>query len=149
MFHPTIKIVLFLLRGNPRNHPISHPPLLRFLISRNDNEKQIVWGKSLNTIQLPCIFLNHGSYHLFQLDRVGVDFVSPPSQQLTTTRTNPHQNLPEESVLQTWYLAHRLKSQNKHQGRTTKDGHLPYLGWSPTNQKMVTHQKEVHYRFEI
>ena len=23
------------------------------------------------------------------------------------------------------------------------DGHLPYLGWSPTNPRMVTHQKEV------
>ena len=29
------------------------------------------------------------------------------------------------------------------------DGHLPYLGWSPTNPRMVTHQKEVHYRLGI
>ena len=40
-----------------------------------------------------------------QLDRVGVDFVSPPSQQQVT---NPHQNLPEGSVLQPRYLVHRL-----------------------------------------
>ena len=39
---------------------------------------------------------------------LGVDFVFPPSQ----VTTNPHQNLPEGSVLQTWYLAHRLNSQN-------------------------------------
>ena len=25
------------------------------------------------------------------------------------------------------------------------DGHLPSLGWSPTNPRMVTHQKEVYY----
>ena len=42
-----------------------------------------------------------------QLDRVGVDFVFPPSQLITS-----NQNLPEGSVLQTWYLAHRLNSQN-------------------------------------
>ena len=40
-----------------------------------------------------------------QLDGVGVDFVFPLSQQQVT---NPHQNLPEKSVLQTWYLVHRL-----------------------------------------
>ena len=45
-----------------------------------------------------------------QLDGVGVDFVFPPSQ-VTTTSNNPHQNLPEGSVLQTEYLAHRLNSQ--------------------------------------
>ena len=46
-----------------------------------------------------------------QLDGVGVDFVFPPSQ-VTTTSNSPHQNLPEGSVLQTWYFAHRLNSQN-------------------------------------
>ena len=45
-----------------------------------------------------------------QLDRVGVDFVFPPSQ--LTTKNNPRQNQPEGSVLQTWNLAHRLNSQN-------------------------------------
>ena len=25
------------------------------------------------------------------------------------------------------------------------DGHLPSLGWSPTNPRMVTYQKEVYY----
>ena len=29
------------------------------------------------------------------------------------------------------------------------NGHLPYLGWSPTNLRMVTHQKKVHYRLGI
>ena len=28
---------------------------------------------------------------------------------------------------------------------TAKDGHLPSLGWSPTNLKLVTHQKELWY----
>ena len=46
-----------------------------------------------------------------QLDGVGVDFVFPPSQ-VTTTSNNPHQNLPEVSVQQIWYLAHQMNSQN-------------------------------------
>ena len=29
------------------------------------------------------------------------------------------------------------------------DGHLPSLGWSPINPRMVTHQKEVYYRLGI
>ena len=29
------------------------------------------------------------------------------------------------------------------------DGHLPSLGWSLTNQRMVTYQKEVYYRLGI
>ena len=29
------------------------------------------------------------------------------------------------------------------------DGHLPSLGWSPTNPKMVTNQKEVYNRLGI
>ena len=29
------------------------------------------------------------------------------------------------------------------------DGHLPSTGWSPTNPRMVTHQKEVKYRLRI
>ena len=29
------------------------------------------------------------------------------------------------------------------------DGHLPTLGWSPTNLRMVTHWKEVYYRLGI
>ena len=32
---------------------------------------------------------------------------------------------------------------------TARDGHLPCPGWSPTNQRMVTHQKEVCYRLGI
>ena len=61
-----------------------------------------------------CIVKLHSELALpteLQLDRVGVDFVFPPSQ-LTATSTNPHQNLPKGSVLQTWYLAHRLNLQN-------------------------------------
>ena len=29
------------------------------------------------------------------------------------------------------------------------DGYLPFIGWSPTNPRMVTNQKEVYYRLEI
>ena len=29
------------------------------------------------------------------------------------------------------------------------DGHLPFKGWSPTNPRMVTHQKEVNYILRI
>ena len=47
-----------------------------------------------------------------QLDGVGVDFVFPPSQEVTTTSNNPHQNLPEGSVIQAWNLGLRLNSQN-------------------------------------
>ena len=32
---------------------------------------------------------------------------------------------------------------------TAIDGHLSLLGWSPTNPRMVTHQKEVYYRHGI
>ena len=32
---------------------------------------------------------------------------------------------------------------------TAMDGHLPSLGWSPTNPRMVTHQKEVYYKLGI
>ena len=80
-----------------------------------------------------------------QLDGGGVDFVFPPSKltRITTTSNKPHQNLLEGFVLHTWYLVHRLNSQ------TPMDGHLPCLGWSPTNPMMVTHQKEVHYRHGI
>ena len=50
-----------------------------------------------------------------------------------TNRTNnPHQNLPEGSVLQTWYLALRLNSQNEDQVASAMDGNPPSVGWSPT-----------------
>ena len=75
-------------------------------------------------------------------------FVFPPSQQLRTIN-NPKQNLPEGSVLQAWNVAHRLNSQKKHQVKTALDGDLPYLGWSPTNQSMVSNPKEVQYRHGI
>ena len=29
------------------------------------------------------------------------------------------------------------------------DGHLPSLGWSPTNLRMLINQKEVYYRYGI
>ena len=47
---------------------------------------------------------------------------------------------PEGSVVQTWNLALKFNSQNKSQVSTSMDGHLPSLGWSPTNPRMVTHQ---------
>ena len=31
----------------------------------------------------------------------------------------------------------------------SKDGHPPTQGWSPTNPRMVTHQKELLYTLEI
>ena len=52
---------------------------------------------------------------------------------------------PEGSVLQTWNLALRFNSQNKNQVPTSMDGHLPSLGWSPTNPSMANHQEEVYY----
>ena len=41
---------------------------------------------------------------------------------------------PEGSKLQTRNLA------------TAMDGHLPFLGWSPANLRMVNHRREVDYR---
>ena len=32
---------------------------------------------------------------------------------------------------------------------TAMDGHLPFLGWLPTNPRMVTHHKEVNYKLRI
>ena len=34
----------------------------------------------------------------------------------------------------------RLNSKNYDQVTTARDGHLSFLGWSPTNLRMVTHQ---------
>ena len=56
---------------------------------------------------------------------------------------------PEGGVVQTWNLALEFNSQNGSQVLTSMDGHLPSLGWSPTNPWMVTHRKEVYYRHEI
>ena len=47
---------------------------------------------------------------------------------------------PERSVLQTCNLALTLYLQNYHQVTTAMDDHLPSLGGSPLNPKMVTHQ---------
>ena len=47
-------------------------------------------------------------------------------------------HLSEGCILQTRNLELRLR-----------DGHLPSLGWSPTNLRMVTHNKEVCYRLGI
>ena len=82
-----------------------------------------------------------------QLDGVGVDFVFPPSR--VTTTANPHQNLPEGSVLQTRNLALILSSQCYSKVTTSMDGHLSSLGWSTTNARMANHQQEVHYRLGI
>ena len=40
-------------------------------------------------------------------------------------------------------------SQNESKVSTSMDGHLPSIGWLPTNPRMVTHQKEVYYRHGI
>ena len=56
---------------------------------------------------------------------------------------------PEGSTPQTRNLALRLNSQNKDQVTTAMDGHLPFLGWSTINPRMVTHQKDVNYRLRI
>ena len=56
---------------------------------------------------------------------------------------------PEGSALQTWNLELSLNSQNLHHVRMAIDCHLPCLGLSPTNPRMVTHQKEAYYRHGI
>ena len=56
---------------------------------------------------------------------------------------------PEGSMLQNRNLALRLNSQDKDQVQTARNVHLPSLGWSPTNPRMVTLQKEVYYRLGI
>ena len=49
-------------------------------------------------------------------------------------------------MLQTRNLALRLNSQNYDQVTTVMDGHLPSLGWSPTNPSMVTlHALKDHF----
>ena len=53
------------------------------------------------------------------------------------------------SIIKTQNLTLRLISQNQDQVTTVMDGHLPSLGGSPTNPRVVTHQKEVFYRFDI
>ena len=55
----------------------------------------------------------------------------------------------EGSILQTQNLALRLNSQNQNKVTTAKYGHLPSLGWSPTNPRMVTHQKYIYKRLGI
>ena len=71
----------------------------------------------------------------------------------TIHRMVPHQpedgHPPEGIVLKTGNLAFTLYSQKLQRMITAMDGHLPSLGWSPTNLRMVTHQKEVYYRFGI
>ena len=70
-----------------------------------------------------------------------------PSQGWSPQPEVGHQ--PEGSVVQTWNLALKFNSQNENQMKTSMDGHLPSLGWSPTNQRMVTHLKEVYCRLGI
>ena len=53
------------------------------------------------------------------------------------------------SIIQTRNLALRLNSQDKDQVTTARNGHLSSRVWSPTNLRMVTHQKEVYYRLGI
>ena len=56
---------------------------------------------------------------------------------------------PEASTLQTRNLTLRLISQNYDQVTSAGNGHLPPLGWSPTNPRMVTLNKEEYYRLGI
>ena len=56
---------------------------------------------------------------------------------------------PEGSIMQTRNLALRLNSQNKDQVTTARNGHLSSRVWSPTNLRMVTHQKDVYCRLGI
>ena len=63
----------------------------------------------------------------------------PPSQLRTTkNKKYPHQNIPEDSVQQTWNFELRLNSQNSDQVTTAMDGHPPSPWWSPTISRMVT-----------
>ena len=55
-------------------------------------------------------------------------------------KKNPHQNLPERSVLQTWNLEHRLNSQNQDLTHPPCDGHP-----SRTISRLLTHHpKDSH-----
>ena len=56
---------------------------------------------------------------------------------------------PEGSMLQTRNLALRPISQNYDLVTTDRNIHLPSLGWSSTNPRMVTLNKEEYYRLGI
>ena len=52
---------------------------------------------------------------------------------------------PEGNILQTSNLALKHYLQNYHQVASAMHSHLSSLGWSPTNSKMVTHQKDLEF----
>ena len=56
---------------------------------------------------------------------------------------------PEGSLVQTWNFAFRFNTHNKSQVSTSMYGHLPSFGWSHTNPRMVTYQKNINYILEI
>ena len=95
----------------------------------------------------------HGIWHLDWTQKTNTRWHLPWRWSPTIPRMVTHQpkdgHPPEGSILQTRNLALRLNSQNKDQVTTAMDGHLPFLGWSPANPRMVTHRNEVDYRCGI
>ena len=61
-----------------------------------------------------------------------------PTNPRMVTHQSKDSHPQEGSVIQTCNLA--LYSQNERQVTTAMDGHLPSLGGSPTNPRMVSHQ---------
>ena len=55
---------------------------------------------------------------------------------------NPHQNLPNLSVLKTWNLEHRLNLQYEDLTHNPQDGQPPSQGWSPNIPMLVTHHAQ-------
>ena len=73
---------------------------------------------------------------------------SPTIPRMVTHQQNDGHPL-EGSILQTQNLVLRLNIQNKDQGTAAIDGHQASIGWSLTNQRMVTHQNEESYRLRL
>ena len=81
--------------------------------------------------------ITHQKELYFRLGIWHLDFTHKTKRRVTHQPKDGHP--PEGSVLQTWNLALRLNSQNKSQMTTSMDGHLPSLGGSPTNPRMIDH----------
>ena len=130
------------LGGSPTNprmvthqHKDGHPPNQRW---------SPTWRKCTTDMEF-------GTYTLLTKIRLGENYHgwSPTNPRMVTHQPKEvhHQpkdgHTPEGNVLQTsnWALRHYL--QKYHQVATAMHSHLSTLGWSPTNPRMVTHQKEV------
>ena len=71
---------------------------------------------------------------------------SPTILRMVTHQPKVKVGHPQEGcVLQTWNMLLRLDSENESQVITAMDGPLPSPGWSPSNSRMVTHQKKFYF----